>query len=108
MKTRLTLLLATLALFHALPALAAKEDVEKKTRETHVTLQVKAVTAETALTLLSDLSGVPITLKNVREKKVFSLNVQDVPLRDAVDAVCRYYKLDWFATDTGITVRSGK
>lgn len=108
MKTTPLLLIATLALLLVPSAFAAKSEVEKKLAETHVTVELKAITAPVAFRALSDLSGVPITLKNVPDKKRFSLTVQDVPLREAVEAVCRYYKLDWVATDDGITVRGMK
>lgn len=86
-------------------ALAGKEEVEKKAKDTLITLSVQDLRADDALKMISKLGGVAIkTAAPLKEAPTVTLNLKDVSVFEAVKYVTSLVNLKCAVVDDGIEV----
>ena len=90
-------------------ALAGGAEIENKAQETQVTLSMKDATADSVLKLISSLSGITITKKDMpKDPPKVTVDLKAMPVIEAVKLVASKAGLTCAIVDDGIEVSGAK
>lgn len=86
-------------------ALADKAEVEKKAKETNVTLSIKEMAVDKALDMISMMGGITIKKTEMpKDPPKVTADMKDVSVLEAVKIVAQIAALDYSIVDDGILV----
>ena len=96
---------ASLFLLVANVAWADKAEVEKKAKETNITLSIREIAVDKALDMISLMGGVPIKKSEMpKDPPKVTADMKDISVLEAVKLVAQLATLDYSIVDDGILV----